>query len=91
VYLVDDSSGKALARIFPLDKARNADGHRRRLAPVATVAAPAPLLAPLAERAPSSGVPPLLEKLMTAYARHGLAPAYLPKGERPHDQEDDTP
>jgi hypothetical protein len=93
VYLVDDKTGKQLARVFPVDKAGNADGQRRLLAPVATAGAPAAQVAPLAERAPASGIPPLLAKLMAAYARPGLAPAYLPKGEYPanNDKEDDTP
>jgi hypothetical protein len=92
VYLVDDRSGKALARIFPVDKVRNGDGQRRLLAPVAMVPAPARSMASLSERAPAAGIPPLLEKLMAAYARPGLAPAYLPKGERPAPEtEDDKP
>lgn len=89
VYLVDPKTGKQLARVFPLDKAGNADGRRRLLAPVATTA-PAGSLAPLSERAPNSGIPPLLEKLMAAYARPGLPPAYLPKGEPADDKEDES-
>jgi len=92
VYLVDEKTGKQLARVFPLDKAGNADGQRRVLAPVATTTGPAAQVAALGERAPTSGIPPLLAKLMAAYARPGLAPAYLPKGEHPaNDKEDDQP
>lgn len=91
VHLVDETSGKALARIFPLDKAANADGQRRLLAPVAKAPAPPQSLVPLSQRAPVSGIPPLLEKLMTAYARDGLAPAYLPKGERRGPDKEDDP
>ena len=47
--------------------------------------------APLTERAPTSGIPPLLEKLMTAYTRHHLAPGYLPKGEHPGNDKEDIP
>ncbi len=91
VHLVDEKTGKALARIFPLDKIANADGKRRLLAPVATATVPAAQLALLAERAPTSSIPPLLEKLMTAYARHHLAPGYLPKGEHSENDKEDTP
>ena len=57
-----------LERLYPLDKARNAEGRRRRLAPVS--AAPA-LVAP-------SGMAPLLRQLLREYAATGLPPAYIP-------------
>jgi hypothetical protein len=58
-----------LTRLYPLDKARNADGPRA-------------LKAPLLEPSPSDGAPgmaPLLQKILREYATTGLPPAYLPK------------
>jgi transposase InsO family protein len=72
VHLVDERTGAVLCRLYPLDKAANADGMRRVLEPL--VAPPAP--------APSSELPPLLAKLVTAQQDSGLPPAYLPKDER---------
>lgn len=91
VYLVDDKTGDELARVYPVDKAGNADGRRRVLAPVATATASSARVPAPGARAGAAGIPPLLAKLLAAYARPGLAPAYLPKGE-PHadtDKEDD--
>ena len=73
VLLVDDSTGRILCALFPLDRAKNADG-RRRLTPLAP--APAPV-------APT-GMAPLLRQLIANYAATGLPPAYIPKP----DQED---
>jgi transposase InsO family protein len=66
VWLVDDHT--VLARLFPLDKARNADGFRART----ETATPVPAAEP-------TGVAPLLRKLMADYAATGLPPAYVPK------------
>lgn len=71
VWLTDERTGAVLARVFPLDKNRNADGFRA----VITPAAPAPL-----PQEPA-GIAPLLRKLMTDYAATGLPPAYIPKEE----------
>jgi hypothetical protein len=72
VHLVDERTGAILCRLYPLDKAANADGLRRTLEPlVESVAAP-----------PSSELPPLLAKLVAAQKDSGLPPAYLPKDER---------
>lgn len=68
VDLVDPRTGAILCPVKPLDKSANADGQRRRLAPVATD------LSPL----PPSGMAPLLRQLLTEYAATGLPPAYLP-------------
>ena len=76
VHLVDERTGTVLARLYPLDKAKNADGRRRTLEPglLDTVAMP-----------PSpSGIAPLLRQLMTDYAATGLPPAYLPQPEPHH-------
>ena len=75
VHLVDERTGVVLDRLFPLDRARNADGRRRTLvANAPTPATPAPSTAPT--------VPPLLTKLLSERAATGLPPAYLPKDER---------
>jgi hypothetical protein len=61
-----------LCRLFPLDRARNADRMRRRL-PV-----PGPLAARVEDPHAEPGIAPLLRKLMRDYAATGLPPAYLP-------------
>ena len=71
VWLVDERTGAVLSRLYPLDKARNADGFRG----VAEVTAPEALPQP-------AGIAPLLRKLMTEYAATGLPPAYIPKEEK---------
>lgn len=71
VWLVDERTGAVLSRLYPLDKARNADGFRGVVEP----AVPAPLAQP-------AGIAPLLRKLMTEYAATGLPPAYIPKEEK---------
>ena len=71
VHLVDAKTGVVLARLFPLDKQRNADSRRAaRMTPLA--------IAPIAP----VGMAPLLEKLIAQYAATGLPPAYLPKDEK---------
>ncbi|MEK7370587.1 MAG: DDE-type integrase/transposase/recombinase [candidate division NC10 bacterium] len=84
VDLVDEHTGAILCALYPLDKIRNAEGQRRRLAPVAAAEAEAldPTSAPAAELAP------LLRKLMADYAATGLPPAYLPL--HPPNQEEPT-
>lgn len=71
VWLVDERTGAVLSRLYPLDKARNADGFRGVIKP----AAPEALQQP-------AGIAPLLRKLMTEYAATGLPPAYIPKEEK---------
>jgi hypothetical protein len=68
VWLVDPASNKALSSLYPLDKANNAGGQRRRL----------PQGVPPPATAPSSGIAPHLRQLMTQYALTGLPPAYVP-------------
>lgn len=71
VHLVDPKTGVVLARLYPLDKLRNANGRRAtRGAPLAA--------API----PPTGMAPLLAQLIAQYAATGLPPAYLPKAER---------
>jgi hypothetical protein len=73
VHLTDPRSGKVLARIYPLDRALNADGLRRSLQVIDN--------APEIENttAPRNEVAPLLQKLISDYSATGLPPAYLPK------------
>jgi putative transposase len=80
VYMIDGHTGTLLTRLYPLDKARNADGCRRAFEN------PAPSTASDAETVPQEGMAPLLRKLMEDYAATGLPPAYLPK---PNSNEED--
>lgn len=73
VYMVDGRTGTVLTRLYPLDKARNADGLRRSLEPAASDS-PGETGA-----TPHDGMAPLLRKLIEDYAATGLPPAYLPK------------
>jgi transposase InsO family protein len=71
VWLVDERTDAVLSRIYPLDKACNADGFRGVTKPTT----PETLTEP-------AGIAPLLRKLMTEYAATGLPPAYIPKEEK---------
>jgi putative transposase len=71
VDLADPRSGQVLCPLYPLDKARNADGQRRRISP------DQPSLT-THELPPPSGMAPLLRQLLADYAATGLPPAYLP-------------
>jgi len=75
-WVIDPRTDDVLARIRPLDKAKNADGRRRALEPLA----PNVVVDPTAPT-DSDGVPPLMRKLLADYAATGLPPAYLPKDE----------
>ena len=72
VDLVDPRSGAVLCPIKALDKSANADGQRRRFAPVPTAA----------RVPPSTGIAPLLRQLLADYAATGLPPAYLPSDDQ---------
>jgi hypothetical protein len=74
VELVDPHSGTLLCPLYPLDKAANASGRRRRLGPVS---------APEPTPVTGTALPPLLRKLLAEYAATGLPPAYLPKDDEP--------
>ncbi len=74
VYLVDERTGNVIARIYPQDKTKNAQGYRRTLTVL-----PEQNLKPANKD--SNPIPPLLRKLMADYAATGLPPAYLPKEE----------
>jgi hypothetical protein len=69
VTLVDPRRDVALCEIYPLDKAKNADGRRRVFEPTDGVPEPAPT---------PVGIAPLLRELMENYAATGLPPAYVP-------------
>lgn len=68
VFLWDPRARVVLAMLYPVDRAKNADGVRRRRdlerSPAAPPAAP--------------GIAPLLKKLMADYAATGLPPAFIP-------------
>ena len=81
IDLVDAHSGSVLCALYPLDKTANADGRRRRRAPLPEAPAPA-ITAP--------DIAPLLKKLMADYAATGLPPAYLPHHTDNDDSEPNT-
>lgn len=81
VHLVDERRGTVLCRLYPLDKAANADGMRRSLEPLVASASPSGRTAPT--------MPPLLAKLVAEQARTGLPPAYLPKDDLVPNAADD--
>jgi transposase InsO family protein len=78
-YLVDKRTGKLLCTIFPQDKVKNANQHRRLLH-----TAPDDVMASNT----SEPIPPLLRKILADYAATGLAPAYIPKEESAQNMED---
>jgi hypothetical protein len=80
VYLVDEREGTVLSRLYPLDKAKNADGRRRCLETARESDC---------DPAPQDGVAPLLRQLMEQYQATGLPPAYLPKPLR-NPEEDES-
>jgi putative transposase len=73
VHLVDAGTDTILDRIYPQDKARNADGRRRRV-PSEPTEAPS-------QTRPSGEPAPLLKKLLAEHAATGLPPGYLPLDE----------
>ena len=79
VLLMDPRTDSILCRLYPLDKARNADGRRRIVAPIGPMSA---------TPVPAAGMAPLLEKLMAEHAETGLPPAYLPKDDLPSTDDD---
>lgn len=82
VWLWDARNGLALARLFPLDKRRNADGRRRALVD--------PVTASELEPKTDDGLPPLLAALVESYRATGLPPAYLPKHESEEEKEEES-
>lgn len=80
IDLVDPRADNHLATLFPLDKIKNADRRRRVLDPLPSQPSPADKPA---------GIAPLLRSLMADYAATGLPPAYLPKHDKTHSDEED--
>jgi len=80
VHIVDAQTGALLSPLRPLDRAKNAEGARRIVGPVAASNTVTPT---------ESAMPPLLRQLIAAYDRSGLPPAYLPKSEATDDATDD--
>jgi len=70
--LVDANTDAPLARLLPIDKAKNASGRRRSIQP-------APATGP--EPAAHHPMPALLRKWLADYAATGLPPAYIPMEE----------
>lgn len=68
VHIVDPRTQAALAPLYPLDRQRNAEGLRRKIAK-----SPTALVQPTASRED----PPLLQKLVAEHAATGLPPAYI--------------
>jgi transposase InsO family protein len=82
VDLVDPREGTILARLFPLDRAANADGRRALLEPW-----PEPNSASEPRESPAE-LPPLLRQILAEYSATGLPPAYLPKNASPKQGEE---
>jgi len=82
VDLVDPREGTVLARLFPLDRAANADGRRAPLAPQ-----PEQISASEARESPAE-LPPLLRQILAEYSATGMPPAYLPKNTSPKQAEE---
>ena len=80
VWLVDPASNKPLSPLYPLDKARNASGERRRLTQSDT-----PTTVP-----PQGDIAPHLKRLMAEYAVTGLPPAYIPMNNTETPNSEDT-
>jgi hypothetical protein len=68
VDLVDERTGASLCPLYPLDKSKNANGERRRLADGEVTITDTP-----------AGMAPLLRQLIDEQTASGLPPAYLPK------------
>lgn len=78
VDLVDPHTETRLAKLWPLDKAKNANRARKVLAQSD--------VSPAASRRKPTGIAPLLRQQMADYAATGLPPGYLTKG--PRERED---
>lgn len=82
VDLVDPREGTVLARLFPLDRAANADGRRAVLEP-----RPEDISASEPPRS-AAELPPLLRQILAEYSATGLPPGYLPKNAPPKQAEE---
>lgn len=89
-YIVDERSGNMLARIYPLDKLKNADGRRKvRERPSGADEITGTGGAGASENQVVDPLPPLMRKLLADYAATGLPPAYIPKDEHEDTNDDD--
>jgi len=77
VDLVDPRGGNLLARIYPLDRATNADGRRGAIDPEDDGEAGSPQ--PNDDGGPDRPLPPLLKQILDEYSASGAPPAYLPQ------------
>jgi putative transposase len=73
-WLVDARTDNMLSCIYPQDKIKNADGHRRAMESVGQM-----VTNPVTDLDP---IPPLLRKILSDFAATGLPPAYIPKKEQ---------
>jgi hypothetical protein len=80
VHLVDEHTGTVLCRLFPQDKAKNANGQRRSLEPLGDTPVEPP------RKKPAGAMAPLLDRLVETQTATGLPPAYLVKDEAPSRQ-----
>ncbi len=69
VDMIDPETRAVLATLYPVDKAKNADGKRRAYEDSPAVSEPEP---------EATGIAPLLKRLMDEYRATGLPPAYMP-------------
>jgi transposase InsO family protein len=82
VDMIDPETRSVVATLYPVDKAKNADGRRR---------AHEDSLAIGEEAEPvETGIAPLLKRLMEEYRATGLPPAYLPMDRRTSRDDDAT-
>jgi len=76
VDLIDPQTNQVLCAVYPIDKARNADGVRRPHEPLALGGLDAEHDLPARRK---DEIAPLLRELMQRHAATGLPPAYVPK------------
>ena len=74
VLMMDPLEDQPICWLYPVNKAKNADGQRRPKAPQCED----PAHANTASTAPNK-IAPYLAELMAQYTATGLPPAYLPK------------
>lgn len=73
VHLVDPRCSTVLARLYPLDRERNAEGLRRSVEPAVHSASE------IGDAEKQEAIAPLLRQLLEEYSATGLPPAYLPQ------------
>lgn len=83
VHAIDPRTDEVVARLFPLDRTRNAHGRRKKIAEGALP----PVEMDREDRSPGS-LPPLLTELLARQAATGLPPAYLHQDETDRDNTD---